>query len=86
MSKAWSGGSTRRWRRLRALVLERDQHRCRLQLDGCTTLATHVHHTLGRTVTGDDPAYLIASCRNCNLKVGEPKNVENPRPTRKTEW
>lgn len=43
MSKTWANGSTRRWRHIRRLVLERDQHRCRLQLAGCTTIATHAH-------------------------------------------
>lgn len=36
MSRDWSKGSTRQWRRTRRQVLERDGHRCQLQLDGRT--------------------------------------------------
>jgi hypothetical protein len=48
---SWSGGrgSTREWRRVRRLVLERDRWRCQLQLpEVCEGRATQVHHTLGR--------------------------------------
>lgn len=72
MSSAWRGGSTRAWRKVRAAVLKRDGHTCQLRLDGCTLAADCVHHLYGRAVTGDDPAYLVASCRHCNLVVGEP--------------
>jgi len=34
MSKSWSGGSTRAWRRLRARVLLRDRLLCRAHADG----------------------------------------------------
>lgn len=75
MSTSWKGGSTRGWRRTRAAVLARDGYLCQLQLPGCTTTAPlqggHVHHTRGHS-TGDDPAHLVASCRNCNLHVGDP--------------
>lgn len=72
MSKAWKGGSTTAWRKVRLVVLARDQYRCRLALPGvCTGLATQVHHVLGKA-SGDDPAHLVSSCRGCNLKVGDP--------------
>lgn len=81
MSQRWAGGSTRQWRRVRALVLARDGHRCRLRLPGCTTRANHVHHTVAREVVGDDPAHLLAACASCNLKAGDPaKNDPTPRP------
>lgn len=88
MSSTWAQGSTRAWRTVRALVLQRDGRTCRLQLEGCTRVATHVHHTHGRTVTGDDPAYLVASCRSCNLKVGDPTRpaVADPAPRMHTQW
>lgn len=38
----------------------------------CTGTAECVHHTLGRFVTGDDPRYMVASCKACNLAIGEP--------------
>lgn len=85
VSRSWEGGSTRAWRRVRALVLARDGHRCRLQLEVCTTVATHVHHTLGREVSGDDPAMLMASCAPCNLKVGDPRSLD-PAPRPKGWW
>lgn len=71
MSKAWAGGSSTAWRKTRALVLARDGYRCQVKLPGvCTSHATHVHHTRGKWM-GDDPAYLVASCADCNLKLGD---------------
>ena len=84
MSTTWAKGSTRSWRRIRALVLTRDQGQCRLRLEGCTGQATHVHHTHGRKRTGDDMRYLVSACAACNLKVGEPD--PDPEPKRVTEW
>jgi 5-methylcytosine-specific restriction endonuclease McrA len=84
MSEAWSGGSTRAWRRVRALVLLRDGYRCRLALPGCTVRATDAHHTLGRARTGDDPRWVIAACAPCNVRTGEP--VPDPAPRPLTRW
>lgn len=42
MSEAWATGSSRAWRRLRSLVLERDAYTC--QVDGCGQIATTVGH------------------------------------------
>jgi len=86
MSKSWAKGSDRRWRRLRFRVLARDGYRCQLQLEGCTTRANHVHHTLGRTVTGDNPDHLVAACASCNLKVGDPTRAADPAPRARTRW
>ena len=81
MSRNWEGGSTHAWRKLRAAILHENtyppprgnQGQCRLALRGvCTGPATQVHHTLGRAITGDDPQYLMAVCRECNLKTGVP--------------
>jgi|SRR3954462_9861986 len=85
MSKGWSGGSTRQWRRVRALVLTRDAAAgwgCRAHEDGwcdppgvdphtCTGRPTHAHHTRGKR-HGDDPQHIVASCGPCNLAIGEP--------------
>jgi len=84
MSRGWKGGSTRAWRTTRALVLQRDHHLCRLRLDGCTTLATCVHHTRGKAA-GDDPAHLMAACASCNLKIGDPAK-HNPPARSVTKW
>lgn len=99
MSKSWARGSTRRWReKIRPVVLARDGNRCRVRVPGiCTSTATCVHHTLGRHVTGDeDLRYLIASCTECNLHIGEPSTHTNcqlctqqhpdPQPTPRTRW
>jgi 5-methylcytosine-specific restriction endonuclease McrA len=86
LSRAWRAGSTRAWRRTRRLVLDRDGHRCQLRLDDiCRGRATCVHHVLGRAYTGDDPAYLVASCSPCNLALGDSSAADpTPRPT--THW
>lgn len=94
MSYGWRNGSTRAWRKVRAAVLLRDQGRCMLALPGewpvwggvarCLGQATCVHHTRGRGVTGDDPAFLVAACKPCNLKVGQPRVDPAPRPL--TQW
>lgn len=83
MSKRWVSGSTRAWRKVRTQVLERDAHRCQLRLPGCTTLATQVHHLTAREASGDNPAALVAACRSCNLRVGDPtRHDPAPRPLR----
>ena len=80
--KAWTGGSTRAWRKLRLLILARDSHRCRLQVPAvCTWEATQVAHVHGKAVTGDDPRYLVASCRACNLNA-----PRDPAPRPVTQW
>lgn len=86
MSKSWEKGSTPRWRKIRAEVLARDAGVCQVGLPGvCTGVATHVHHTLGRSITGDDPRYLVASCAECNLKLGNPQD-SSPKPKKMTKW
>ena len=75
MSKSWAGGSTRAWRMLRAAVLARDGHTCKVNLPGVCVQRSdpmHVHHTLGKKVTGDDARYLVAACAPCNLTLGDP--------------
>ena len=84
MSKRWPNGSSAAWRRVRRQVLERDGYVCQVRLDGCTSHATHVHHVGAREVTGDDPAYLVATCQWCNLSTGDPTKL-NPEVER-PEW
>ncbi len=81
--RGWQGGSTRRWRQVRAWVLARDNYRCRVQLPGCAVAANQVHHLDGKEL-GDDPARLVAACRPCNLAVGKPQR--NPAPQPLTRW
>jgi 5-methylcytosine-specific restriction endonuclease McrA len=89
MSRSWAAGSTPRWRRIRAQVLHRNvlEHggRCQVALPWvCQGQADQVHHTMGRQVTGDDPAYLVATCRACNLAIGEPGR--SPQTKRVSSW
>ena len=79
----WQGGSTRKWRKIRAYVLDRDAHTCQLRLDGCTTHATRAHHTRDRDIYGDDPEYLVAACAGCNIRTGDPV-PHDPEPN--AEW
>ena len=95
MSRSWSRGSTRRWRTLRARVLFRDGYRCRAHADGwcalvpgqhtCTRVGTHAHHTKGRSITGDDERYIVASCEACNLHIGDPSK-RSPEPKQVSRW
>lgn len=89
MSRAWAKGSTRAWRTVRAAVLEANQvanhGRCTLRLKGCTGRATEAHHTRDRAIYGDDPRYIVASCKPCNLKAGRPE-VSSPKPKRVSRW
>jgi len=84
MSKAWAGGSTRAWRRIRARRLAMDGRRCQLRIPGCTTIATEVHHTLGKS-NGDDITHLVSACVNCNRKAGDPTG-RDPKPRPRTQW
>lgn len=97
MSSSWEGGSTTRWRRIRAQILARDRYMCRIAFPGtwttrtgevrrCLGRADCVHHTKGRTVTGDDPEHMIAACTPCNLRVGDPRKHHEPSITRHSKW
>lgn len=67
-------GSTRSWRRLRALVLDRDGGRCQVptaQGQPCQASASHVDHIVPRSRGGTDAlANLRAACPPCNLRRG----------------
>lgn len=104
MTNGWRGGSSRQWRRVRAAVLAANPDgRCRVRVAGvCTGRADTVHHTHGRARTGDDPAFLVASCTACNLHIGDPSThpttcdacadvtvgprAGDPRPRPMTRW
>lgn len=88
MSKAWAGGSTTRWRKIRRWILDRDGWQCQIGIPGiCTQQATHVHHTQGRHVTGDeDQRYLVAACRACNQHIGDPRKGPDPAHKPVTRW
>ena len=90
-------GSTRRWRRIRAWVLERDGYACRFVTDEstgarCGAYATHVHHVEPRATAAagamvDDPAKLAAACAAHNLEHGTTGGlIAGPRPSRQPDW
>lgn len=85
------------WNRVRATVRARDGYRCRMgdpthpigrtqsRSPDCTGDGAQVHHTVGRSVTGDDPNYLVTSCKACNLAAGDPRK-NNPQPLVRSRW
>lgn len=84
MSRAWAGGSTRAWRRVRALVLERDHWVCQLRLVCQGDRATEVDHVVPLGEGGDllDPANGRASCARCNRVRGGRQAHRVPVPRR----
>lgn len=83
MSRSWAGGSTRRWRELRAFVLERDGHVCKVpRADGllCGARATHADHIVSLADGGPkwDPNNLRAACAPCNLSRGTAARAAGP--------
>lgn len=67
MSKAWAGGSTTAWKKVRRLVLERDGYRCQIRGPRCLTIATQADHIVLKSQGGTDhPDNLRASCGPCN--------------------
>jgi hypothetical protein len=60
---------------------------CTLMIKGvCTGKADTVHHTLGISVTGHDPRYMVATCSACNLHVGDPMRGVDPPHLPVTVW
>lgn len=69
VKQPWGSSGRRRrlppdWPAIQHAVLERDEHRCQLQYDGCTGLASHADHI----TPGDDHrmANLQAACSHCH--------------------
>jgi 5-methylcytosine-specific restriction protein A len=75
--------SSRSWRRLRLLVLDRDRWACQIRGPACVGVATCVDHIVGRADGGDcwDPANLRAACRPCNSAGGAARTN-----SRRTSW
>lgn len=55
MSREWAGGSTRRWRRIRPYILQRDGGRCRAHADGWCDQAGARPHTCSVRVQDHTP-------------------------------
>ncbi len=88
--------STRRWRNLRAALLNTwraEGRTCALRLRGCTTTVDTVDHVIPRSLGGAvfDRANLVPSCTYCNQAKGNGINRTARqgirRPTvRSREW
>ena len=62
-----SNGSTARWRKIREMVIRRDQSTCQL----CGMEGNHVDHIVPRRLGGTDELNnLQLLCSNCNLSKG----------------
>jgi hypothetical protein len=90
MSRAWRGGSTSRWRKVRAQILAENLAAtggaCQAAVPGvCTGQQEQVHHVLGRAVSGDDRRYLMPVCAACNRAIGEP-GKRLPQHKTVTKW
>lgn len=90
MSRSWRDRKDyRRYRNIRAVILainvEENDGKCTLAIPNvCTGLADQVHHTKGKEY-GDDPKYMVAACKACNLHVGQPGR-RSPEPKQVTQW
>lgn len=83
MSRAWAGGSSRKWRKLRETVLARDGYLCQVPVPGggvCGARATHVDHIVALADGGPrwDPANCRAACAPCNLSRGTQARAAGP--------
>jgi 5-methylcytosine-specific restriction endonuclease McrA len=85
VSRAWKGGSTRAWRKVRAYVLERDGYTCRVpDADGrpCGAPATDAGHIVPKGQGGTDtPDNLRGECEPHNSSDGgRLAHAERPVP------
>ena len=62
-----ANGSTTQWRKLREIVIRRDQGTCQ----ACGMEGSHVDHIVPRRLGGDDTlSNLQLLCATCNLRKG----------------
>lgn len=81
-------GSTRRWRRIRAYVLQRDGYACQVLLDDAGAVVESPRPDTP-PAGPDDPAWLRATCPPHNLTRGA--STTDARPARRssdrpTDW
>lgn len=74
-------GSTRRWRRIRAWVLNRDGGRCQLLVDEAGDVV-ETPRPLTPPAGPDDPAWLRATCPRHNLARGAASTDARPTNNR----
>jgi hypothetical protein len=90
MSTAWKDPNRGKWyheyRKRRAPFLA-ERPDCEQKIEGvCTGRAKEVHHVLGIAVDKLDTRYWKASCRECNVKTGDPNAGKQPKPRTLTTW
>lgn len=60
-------------------------HTCTIRAELTGPHAGHAHHTGGKA-QGDDPRYIVAACKTCNLHIGNPATAADPKPKPRTRW
>lgn len=79
-------GSTRRWRRLRRYVLDRDGWRCQVLVDPAGAVV-EAERPASPPAGPDDPTWLRATCPRHNLQRGAALTDARPnRTTPTTRW
>ena len=76
-------GSTRRWRRIRAWVLDRDGHRCQVLVDEAGQVVEAPRPPVA-PAGPDDPTWLRATCPRHNLSRGASTTDARPSTTTPT--
>ena len=66
------------WRTVRLTILERDDHTCQLNLEGCTHHADAVDHIVPLNEGGRrlDPDNLRAACTPCNSRRNRQRQTQ----------
>ena len=87
-SSLTSAGSTRRWRRIRRLVLDRDGWRCQVLVDDAGNVVESPRPATP-PAGPDDPTWLRAACPPHNLSRGDAATDARPdrrQPAGPTRW
>ena len=73
--------TSRAYRQLARMVLERDAHQCQIKGPKCNRYATEVDHIIARADGGAvfDPNNLRAACRACNGYLSAKRTNERRR-------
>jgi 5-methylcytosine-specific restriction enzyme A len=74
------------WRKVRARVLERDEHRCQIRGPGCLRTATEVDHVVDVRLGGAlyDEANCRSACGVCHRGRSNRRRQQTLNPSR--EW
>jgi len=60
-------------------------HTCTERAEETGEHAGQAHHVRGKRF-GDDPRFIVASCKACNLHIGDPDQRADPQPQPRTQW